>query len=377
MITRPFKDIRLSMLGMGAMRLPTNGEGFDAPVDEAKAREIIEYVYGQGVNYFDTAFVYHGGESERVLGRALAQYPRESFYLADKLWYQSLTPDRSVREIFEIQLERCGVEYFDFYLLHNISDTTIDDYMQLDKTHGVMAYLEGEKKAGRIKHLGFSCHSSPENLARFLDFYPFDFVQIQCNYVDWTLQDAKSKYELLTERNIPVIVMEPCRGGALANLDEAQAAPLQAARPGLSTASWAFRFLQSLDNVAVVLSGMSTLEQAEDNVKTFGELQPLGEPETQTLQGVVDSMLTLVPCTACRYCHACPQKLDIPSLIELYNEASFDISALRWELPDMPEAQKPHNCIACGACTKVCPQSIDIPDVLARLDVLFGQFAGG
>lgn len=375
MIYRDFNDLKLSLLGMGNMRLPTIGEGFDAPVDEAKAGEIIDYVYRQGVNYFDTAYLYHNGQSETVLGRALARYPRDSFYLADKFWYQSMTPDMTFQQFFETQLERCGVDHFDFYLIHNIGDATIDDYIELDKTRGMLAYFESERAAGRIKYFGFSCHSSNENMVRFLDYHHFDFVQIQCNYVDWTLQDARRKYEILTERGIPVIVMEPCRGGALASHSEEQNTRLKEARPDESIAAWAFRFLQSLDNVAVVLSGMSTLEQAEDNVRTFSELKPLNEKERALLQTIIDERLPLVPCTVCHYCHDYPQKLDIPALIEVYNESLISAPNALWWLSELAEEQKPHNCIACGQCVKACPQAIDIPGVLEKICALPGYGA--
>ncbi|QQO07701.1 aldo/keto reductase [Breznakiella homolactica] len=368
MLYNKFKDKNLSALGMGAMRLPTQGGSWDAPVDEEKAREIIEYVYEQGVNYFDTAFLYHSGESEKVLGRALAQYPRESFYLADKFWYQSMTPDMTIKQFFEIQLDRCGVEYFDFYLVHNVSDETIEDYFELDRTQKMMEYLESEKAAGRIRHMGFSCHSSTENMVRFLDFHDFDFVQIQCNYLDWTFQDARGKYEILTERGIQVVVMEPVRGGALASHGERLNALLKAARPDESVAAWAFRFLQSLENVAVVLSGMSTMDQARDNAKTFGSRLPLNEAEKGLLETVMAEKLDLVPCTACRYCQTCPRNLDIPALISLYNESLIDRNGAMWGIRALSEEQQPGNCVSCGICSKACPQGIDIPGVLAGLD---------
>lgn len=378
MIYKPFGDMQLSQLGMGNMRLPTVGGGnpFTAPVDEEKAHEIIRYVYEQGVNYFDTAFLYHNGASEVVLGRALAEYPRDSFYIADKFWYQSMTPGMTIPEFFEIQLERCGVEYFDFYLIHNISDDTIEDYLELDRTQNMLAYFEAEKARGRIKHLGFSCHAGPENLERFLDYHDFEFVQIQCNYLDWTLQNAKRKYEILTGRGLPVIIMEPVRGGRLADLGPEDNAKLKTSRPDDSVASWAFRWLQGLDNVCVILSGMSTLEQAQDNVKTFQKLEPLNEAETELIGGIVGGMLENVPCTACRYCHDCPRKLDIPTLIDLYNTGRFEPFEVIPQLAALPEEQQPQACIACGVCKKACPQGIDIPDVLEKLAAIPKAMAG-
>ena len=364
----PFKDIKLSRLGMGSMRLPTTG-GMHSPIDEEKAQEIIDYVYKHGVNYFDTAYAYHGGESEKFLGRALSKYPRESWYLADKFWNNVLKPGQKVKEIFEEQLARCGVEYFDFYLIHSVTDKSMYEYIQLDKTQDMMAYLESEKEAGRIKYLGFSCHSSTETMEYFLDYYPrFDFVMLQLNYADWTLQDAKGKYEILTKRGIPVMAMEPCRGGKLASLGEEADAQLKQERPDDSITSWAFRFLQSLPNVYVILSGMSTLEHAKDNVKTFSEYKPLTEKENMLLHELVTPILTQTPCTACRYCcegDMCPQKLDIPKLLNKYNEYQFarDFTVMM-SIMEMSPNELPASCTACGDCVKACPQNIDIPGIM-------------
>lgn len=367
MIYRDLCGNKVSNLGMGNMRLPVKADG---RVDEPEARKIIEYAYTHGVNYFDTAFLYHNGESEKVLGRALRQYPRESYYIVDKFWYQSRTPGMTIKDFFEIQLERCGVDYFDYYLIHNVSDATIEDYLSIDKNEGMMDYLESEKSAGRIKHLGFSCHATPDNLERFLDTYPdkFEFVQIQCNYLDWTLQNAKRKYDFLTSRNIPIVVMESCRGGKLANLNEENSAMLRKLDAEATSASWAYRWLQNLENVSVILSGMSTLEQVVDNVATFDEYRPLNSEEKNTITEIATSMANMIPCTACHYCHDCPKKLDIPSLIAMYNEANVDIMMPAFLMLQMPEDKKPYSCIKCGKCKKACPQGIDIPTVLADLN---------
>ena len=372
MIYRAFKDIKLSLLGMGNMRLPTIGEGFRAPVDYPKAEEIIEYVYNHGVNYFDTAYSYHGGDSEKVVGKVLKKYPRESWYLADKFNISVLKPGQKVKDIFEEQLARCSVDYFDFYLIHSVTDKSVDEYIQLDKTQNMMAYLESEKEAGRIKYLGFSCHSSTEAMERFLNYYPrFNFVMLQLNYADWKLQDAEGKYEILAKREIPVIAMEPCRGGKLATLGEEADARLKQERPDDSIASWAFRYLQSLPNVYVILSGMSTLDQAKDNIKTLSESKPLTEKEKTLLLEVVTPILTQTPCTSCRYCiegGGCPQNLDIPKLLNEYNEYQFakDVFSM-WTILDMSPEELPACCTACGQCVNVCPQSIDIPSIMTTL----------
>ena len=380
MIHKPFHDLSISTLGMGNMRLPTAGER--GPIDEEKARQIIEYAYEHGVNYFDTAYGYHGGESERLVGRVLSQYPRASWHLATKMpghmmrysngrlefsGYMVGNKAASPADLFEEQLEKCGVAYFDFYLLHNLCETSYDFYT--DQELGVVEYLLAQKKAGRIRHLGFSAHGRAETIDRFLDRNGcFEFVQIQLNYLDWTLQEAGRKYEVITSHGLPVVVMEPCRGGRLAALNPTADAMLKEARPGDSIASWAFRFLQSLPNVQVVLSGMTTMEQVVENVRLFAAPDPTTEGEKELLRQAVATMVSLVPCTACRYCcEACPQGLDIPKLISMYNDASFENPfTLNFTLGAMAEEELPAACLACGACSELCPQEIDIPAVMAR-----------
>ncbi len=382
MIYKPFHNLNISYLGMGNMRLPTVGGERNAPIDEEKAREIIEYAYEHGVNYFDTAYRYHGGESETFVGKVLNQYPRESWYLASKmpghmmryrngrLEFMGYLADLTITspaDIFEEQLEKCGVDYFDFYLLHNLCETAYDFYT--NEELGVVEYLLAQKEAGRIRHLGFSAHARADTIDKFLNWRDcFEFVQIQLNYLDWTLQDAKRKYEVVTNHGIPVIVMEGVRGGRLAALNEKAETMLKKARPNDSIASWAFRFLQSLPNVQVVLSGMTTMEQIVENVELFSEPDPTTEEEKKLLQQVVDTMVDLVPCTACRYCcDVCPQSLDIPELISMYNEASFgNAFILNFTLGAMTEAELPSACLACGDCKALCPQDIDIPDIMER-----------
>jgi predicted aldo/keto reductase-like oxidoreductase len=381
-IYKPFHDLNISHLGMGNMRLPTVGGERRGPIDEEKAREIIEYAYEHGVNYFDTAYRYHGGESERFVGKVLNQYPRESWHLATKMpghmmrfsngrlefaGYLTGLAVASPANIFEEQLEKCGVDYFDFYLLHNLCEASYDFYT--DEDLGVVEYLLAQKRAGRIRHLGFSAHGRAETIDQFLNWKDgFEFVQIQLNYLDWTLQDAKRKYEVITNHGIPVIVMEGCRGGRFASLNEKAEAMLKKARPDDSIASWAFRFLQSLPNVQVVLSGMTTMEQVVENVKLFSEPDPTTEEEKKLLQQAIGTMVNLVPCTACRYCcDVCPQGLDIPKLISMYNEASFENPfTLRFTLDAMKEEELPSACLACGECKELCPQDIDIPDIMRR-----------
>lgn len=369
MIYRDFQDLKLSALGMGAMRLPVI-DGNDGVVDEKAAAEMVDYAMSQGVNYYDTAWGYHEGNSELVMGRALKKYPRESFYLADKFPGYDLANMPKVKEIFPKQLEKCQVEYFDFYLFHNVCEMNIDAY--LDEKYGIYEYMKEERDAGRIRHLGFSAHGSYDEMKRFLEAYGKDmeFCQIQLNYLDWSFQDAKAKVELLKEYNIPVWVMEPLRGGKLAKLDEADEAKLKALRPDEGIPAWAFRFLQSIPEVKVVLSGMSDMDQLEDNIATFAEDKPLSDQEMTTLLGIADEMVKkiVLPCTACRYCTThCPQGLDIPYLLSLYNEHCFTGGGFiaPMVLQSIPEDKQPSACIGCRSCEAVCPQQIKISEAMA------------
>ena len=369
MIYRDFQDLKLSALGMGCMRLPVIG-GDDARVDEDAAAEMVDYAMANGVNYYDTAWGYHSGNSELVLGRALARHPRDSFYIADKFPGYDLSNMPKVQEIFEAQLKKCQVDHFDFYLFHNVCEMNIDAY--LDEKYGIYEYLKEERDAGRIRHLGFSAHGSYDVMKRFLEAYGKDmeFCQIQLNYLDWSFQDAKAKVELLKEYNIPVWVMEPLRGGKLAKLDEADEAKLKALRPDEGIPAWAFRFLQSIPEVKVVLSGMSDMDQLKDNIATFAEDKPLSDQEMTTLLGIADEMVKkiVLPCTACRYCTThCPQGLDIPYLLSLYNEHCFTGGGFiaPMVLQSIPEDKQPSACIGCRSCEAVCPQQIKISEAMA------------
>ena len=368
MVYRDFQDLKLSALGMGAMRLPVI-DGDDARIDEAAAEQMVAYAMEHGVNYYDTAWGYHNGNSELVMGKALSKYPRDKFYLATKFPGYDLSNMPKVKEIFEKQLEKCQVEYFDFYLFHNVCEMNIDAY--LDEKYGIFEYLMEQKKNGRIRHLGFSAHGSYDVMKRFLDAYGehMEFCQIQLNYIDWTFQDAKAKVELLKEHNIPVWVMEPLRGGKLARLPEKETAALKALRPDEEIPAWAFRFLQSIPEVTMVLSGMSNAEQMKANIETFETDKPLNEKEMRALLSIADGMLNgTLPCTACHYCVShCPKELDIPNLLELYNEHSFTGGGFiaPMALSAVPEEKWPSACIGCRSCEKVCPQQIKISEAMA------------
>ena len=299
MIYKNFQGIRLSALGMGAMRLPVVN-GNDSEIDEKAAAAMVGYAMEHGINYYDTAWGYHGGNSELVMGRALGKYPRERYYLADKFPGYDLSNMDKAEPIFEKQLEKCGVSYFDFYLFHNVCEMNIDAY--LNPKYGIYDYLMKQKRAGRIRHLGFSAHGGYDVMKRFLEVYEenMEFCQIQLNFLDWSFQDAKGKVALLKEYGIPVWVMEPLRGGKLAHLAEEDEEKLKKLRPQEAIPAWSFRFLQSIPGVTVTLSGMSSMEQLQANLRTYEEEQPLNSREMDVLLAIADEMVGKIalPCTA-------------------------------------------------------------------------------
>ena len=366
MIYTDFKGKKLSQLGFGTMRLPLLSQD-SGDIDEEQVFRMVRYANDHGVNYYDTAYPYHNSMSEIIIGKALKQLPRESYYLADKYPGHQIAESFDPAAVFEEQLKKCGVDYFDFYLLHNVYENSLPVYT--DPKWGIIDYFTEQKRLGRIKHLGFSSHGLIDTLTAFLDKYGdiMEFCQIQLNYLDWTLQDAKAKYDLLTERGIPVWVMEPVRGGKLAAVNEGATAKLRALRPGDSTASWAFRWLQALPNVTMILSGMSNMEQMQDNIHTFEEQKPLTENETKALLEIAEGMKNSVPCTACRYCcNDCPKGLDIPKLLSLYNDMRFSPGSMnvRMTVDSLAENKIPSACIFCGSCAKICPQKINIPGAM-------------
>lgn len=360
---------KMPKIGFGLMRLPEN----DGVIDIAKVCEMADAYMAAGFNYFDTAYVYHGGNSEKAVKEAIVKrYPRDSFTIATKLpaWCIHSFEDRD--KIFNEQLERCGVDFFDFYLLHSIEDgNNYDTYEKYD------CFNWGIKKReeGKITHLGFSYHGTPELLVKILDKHPeIEFVQIQLNYADWDNKIVHSGelYQILAERNIPIIVMEPCKGGTLARLDDECSAILNNARPDKSLASWAFRFVGSLPGVTTILSGMSTQDQIDDNMNTFKNFEPLTDEDKETIEKVKEAMfrVELVGCTACRYCvDGCPMKISIPDVISAVNtkrkfpgdnRPNFFYNGL----VERDGNGKASMCIGCGQCEGVCPQHLPIISIM-------------
>lgn len=370
MIYREFKGKKISAMAMGCMRLPVI-DGQDAVPNEAEVSQMVQYAMENGVNYYDTAWGYHEGNSELVMGRVLKKYPRESFYLADKFPGYDISNIGKTDEIFEEQLKKLQVDYFDFYLVHNVCELNIDKYLESTTVEDLLK----RKAAGQIKHLGFSCHSNNEDMIRFLDAYGeyMEFAQIQLNWLDYGFQDAQGKIAILKERNIPIWVMEPVRGGGLAKIEDEFEEILRGFRPEASTISWAYRFLQTIPEAVVTLSGSSSLEQIKENIDYFAEDLPLNEEEWKALQLIAKEKTgrTSVPCTACRYCTThCPMELNIPHLIALYNEHVYTGGGFLapMAIGALPEEKRPAACIACHSCEQVCPQVIKISEVLEDFD---------
>lgn len=363
MIYRDFQGIKLSGLGLGMMRLPVV-DGNDSIVDEVKAAEMIDYAMKNGINYYDTAWGYHSGNSEITAGKFLSAYPRENYYLASKFPGYDNSNMPKVKEIFEKQLEKCQTSYFDFYLFHNVYEGNIDDY--LNPEFGILDYLLEQKKNGRIRHLGFSAHGDLDVIQRFLDAYGehMEFCQLQINYMDWHFQNAKEKTELIQRYNIPVWVMEPLRGGKLADAPENMKKEMLAMRPDESIPAWAFRFLQSI-GATMVLSGMSDMKQLKENIAVWETDKPLSPEEFDRIIALADyeTQKGGLPCTACHYCTShCPQELPIPELIALYNEHKITGGGFLAPMAvgSMPQNKRPANCIGCQSCEQVCPQQIKI-----------------
>lgn len=367
-------NAKTSLLGFGCMRFPLNQDG---SIHEEEAFAMLDKAYQAGVNYFDTAYPYHNGASEPVVGRALARYPRESFYLATKLPIWEVKTIDDVKRIFTEQLERLNMEYVDFYLMHALNKERWETIKRL----GILDYCEELRKKGKIRYLGFSFHDDYEVFEEIVTSYKWDFCQIQLNYMDKDTQATTKGVELAERLGVPMVIMEPVKGGSLASLPEDITKMLRKVRPDTSTASWALRYVGSFSNVKVILSGMSDMSQVEDNLKTFESFEVLSDKEQEAIENVAKTLHSRVQngCTACKYCMPCPAGVNIPGSFGVWNEYHVygnvkDLSYC-WT-KEIPEEAKPKNCIKCGKCEQVCPQKIHIREDLERLQKELDEIVG-
>lgn len=358
--------INVKLLGFGCMRFPTiNNE-----IDSKTAQKMIDEAYQKGVNYFDTAYVYHYGKSEEFIGKALSKYPRSSYYIATKLPLFDIEKKEDVRRIIEEQFKRLNKDYIDFYLLHSMQKSTFDKAIEFE----ALKVIEEYKKQGKIKYIGFSFHDSYEVFEKIINYYPWDFCQIQFNYVDTNIQAGLKGLKLAEKLNIPLVVMEPIKGGSLASLPTDVSAPFRKIHPDWSDASWALRFVASFKNVKVILSGMSTYEQVLDNLNTFDNLKELTQEELETIKEVSNNIQarTKNGCTGCKYCMPCPAGVDIPKNFLVWNTYFKYMSkqAVSWELRQLKMNDSlATKCVECGKCEKVCPQHINIRKDLKELSI--------
>ena len=366
MTYREFPGIgaKISLLGYGLMRMPKTGNGPE--IDKEKGFALIDEAIKGGINYFDTAWFYHDGLSETFAGEALSRHPRDSYYLASKLPMRLLESGEQAEEIFNKQLEKCKVDYFDFYLLHNLNGPLWEKTLK----NGAVDFAMTLKGKGKIKKLGFSFHGENKDFPKILDYTKWDFVQIQANYYDWDTF-SKEQYEEATKRGIPVVVMEPLRGGELAKLRPDAREVLETAKPGSTPAQWAFRYIAEKENILTVLSGMTQMEHLKENLTTFSPLEPLSEEEEKILQTALKTYKEsgIVPCTTCRYCTPCPAGVAIPDIFKIYNDyrRGARINQTRRAYEALGKDAQATACVECGACLKKCPQSIDIPKELKRI----------
>ena len=362
---RKFRNLEIPLLGFGCMRLPMQGN----EVDTQEVDRMVDYCMEHGANYFDTAYMYVDGKSETVMGKSLKRYKREDFILADKSPIYKMKNQSDVRKIFEEQLKKCQVEYFDFYMCHNINKNTVDTYRNV-KMYDELLKLKNE---GKIKYLGFSFHGTPEILREVVKEHKWDFCQLQINYLDWDVVKAHEQYDIAQSAGIPVTVMEPLRGGGLVNLSDKAMEKLKSSYPDTTPAEFGLRWAASRKNVITVLSGMSNLEQVKQNIATFMDYNDMTEEEEKVADEIAKIIQSQgeINCTACKYCmEVCPKGINIPAIFSLYNQYKVSGVGMMFKIyyETLEESEQAHNCIKCGLCNKNCPQNLDIPLLLSKIN---------
>lgn len=359
-------DITLPLLGFGMMRLPLSKPGDSTAIDVDAAEKLVDYAMAHGINYFDTAWLYHGGHSETVTGRLLAKYPRQSYFLATKLYLGKNPTVADAEKMFSEQLRKCRTEYFDFYLLHALNATS----WAMCKRNGLYEFLKRKQQTGKIRHIGFSFHDHYSVLEKIASEREWDFAQIQLNAFDWFGYHSREQYEILEKHGIPAIVMEPLRGGTLAKLNPEAVRILKDAAPEATPADWAFRYAGSLPNVLTVLSGMNQMEHLAANTAVYSPLKPLSETDRKTLDRAMEAYRKsrTIPCTACNYC-ACPAGVNIPRIFGMYNDYAVDRNRerFRWQYGQLAPDERAGECVGCLSCIPKCPQQINIPEELAKI----------
>lgn len=368
---KPGMTLRPSLLGYGCMRFPLNK---DHTVDEEKARQLIGRAMEAGVTYYDTAWFYHDGESEPMLGRILSQYPRDSYCLATKMPCSIIDSLEQAKDIFAKQFERLQTDHFDFYLLHSLSGRTWKKMQEL----GVVDFLEQCHREGKFRWFGFSFHDEYEAFEEILRARDWDFCQIQLNYMDQNIQAGLRGHDLALELGVPLIIMEPVKGGLLAQPPEEVLEPLQALNPAATPSSWAMRWVGSLPGVKVVLSGMGSMEQLEDNLNTFSNFRPLSDQEQAAVQETARRLAQRVKngCTGCRYCMPCPAGVDIPKSFRIWNSMEMyqNKAVTRRNWKGLEVEARPDQCYRCGRCERLCPQHLPIRAQLAQAQTEISAF---
>lgn len=364
----------MKKFGFGLMRLPLLDENVLSSIDKEQVKVMVDRFIESGFTYFDTAWMYCGHESERAIKECLVdRYARNAYTLTTKLHNAFFDRPEQKDEIFQTQLEKTGLTYFDYYLVHDIHESSYQKYEDLDAFN----WIFDKKEKGLVKHVGFSFHGKADLLDHILTKYPdFEFVQLQINYLDWDDENIQSRknYEVACKHNKPVIVMEPVKGGTLSVVTDDIKALFDAYNPDVSVSSWALRFAASLDNVVTVLSGMSNIAQMEDNLKTMSSFKPLNEEEYKVIEEVVKLMKSKdhIACTKCAYCtEGCPMKIAIPRLFNSYNMQQFTGNQKGRYEKILLSSGKPSECIECGQCESICPQHLPIISLLKKVDQCF------